>query len=258
MKTKYFTLIIAFLFFGNIHSQDIVSGLQKFYKEADMDCYIGKIRKNVLDCHKAQCEYWKVPETTNPPKIELLKGKTVPMLTVQFVDMEGFDFDENIYDHITIDSTRVFTLACMDDQMNVLAFANYYDGTYAYTEVKGERPEQIERLEQVIRNIDSHGPELILFCHSLKNFHDLNSFMYIRNDKIYVYRVSENDVFELNDYVRQFFPMDKVRGLNNTLVPFVQQHYDREKPSRRTGNAPDRYRMLCPHYRSDALIRQGM
>ncbi|GAB6010247.1 hypothetical protein [Dysgonomonas reticulitermitis] len=246
MKIKYLALITGLLFCGNIFSQDIVSSLKKFYEEADMDYYKGEIQKNVLDCHKAQCEYWKVDESTNPPNIGLLNGITVPMLVIQFVDMENFNNDENIYSHITIDSSRVFTLACVDDQMNVLAFANYYDGTYAYTEVESERPEDKEKLGQVIKNINNHGPEAILFCHSLKRPRDLNSFMYIKNDKIYVYRVNEGDVFELNNYMKQFLPEEKVRRLNNTFVPFVRQYYNKETPSRRTGNTPAKYKVLRP------------
>ncbi|MDR1090404.1 MAG: hypothetical protein LBL79_04945 [Prevotella sp.] len=245
MKTKYITLIIALLTFGNIYSQNTVSDLHNFVKNADMDCYLAKIQKNVLDCHKAQCEYFKVPDTTNPPKVEFLKGKTVPMLVVQFVNMDNYDLGKDIYDHITIDSTRVFTLACVDNNMNVLAFANYYDGTYAYTEVNAERPEDVEKLEQVINNINSQGPETILFCHSLKNFHDLNSFMFIKAGKIYVYRVIEADVFELNDYIRQFFQEEKIRSLSNTNVPFMYQHYDKVKPIRKTGDTPEKYKMLC-------------
>lgn len=245
MKTKYITLLITFLMLGNSYAQNTVSNLQNFVKNADMNCYMAKIQKNISDCHKAQCDYFKVPVTTNPPKVGFLKGKTVPMLVVQFVNMDNYDLSKNIYDHITIDSTRVFTLACVDNNMNVLAFANYYDGTYAYSEVKTERPEQIERLEQVIKNINSQEPETILFCHSLKDFHDLNSFMFIKAGKIYVYRVVEGDVFELNEYIRQFFQEDKIHSLSNTNVPFIYQHYDKVKPTRKTGDTPEKYKMLC-------------
>lgn len=244
MKTKYITLVIALLLCGNLYSQGIVSDLQKFYRDADMSYYMGKIQKNVSDCYKAQCEMWKVDESTNPPKIDLLKGETVPMLAVQFIDMENFDSAGNIYNHIAIDSTRVFTLACVDDNMTVQAFANYYDGTYAYTDVKGERPEHIEKLEQVIKGINSHDPKIILFCHSLRSDNNLNSFMFIRNNEIYVYRVNEGDAIELNDYVKQFFTMEKVHNLDQTSVPFVQQYYDKEKPNRRAGRTPDKYKML--------------
>lgn len=246
MKTKYFILIIVFLIFGNTYAQNTISDLQNFAKSADMNCYLNRIKKNIADCHKAQCEFFKVPETTNPPKVEFLNGKTIPMLTVQFVNMEKFDLSENVYSHITIDSTRVFTLACVDNNMNVLAFANYYNGIYAYSEVKAEHPEQIVKLEQVINNINSYEPETILFCHTLKDFHDLNSFMFIKQSKIYVYRVIEGDVFELNDYIRQFFQLDKVYSLSTTNVPFFYQHYDKEKPTRQTGNTPEKYKMLCP------------
>lgn len=239
MKTKdLILLLVGLLFCGNIFSQDIISRLKTFYNEADMDYYTGIIEKNVWDCYKAQCVKWNVAESVNPPRTDLLKGNTVPMLAVQFADMEDFDLGENIYDHITIDSNRVFTLACVDDQMKVLAFANYYDGTYAWTDLNSVRPGEIEILGQVIKNINERQPELILFCHSMKRPRDLNSFMYIKDGLIYVYSVKEDDVIELNNYVGLFFTNEDVRNLGYTDVPFVQQFYEKEAPRRRTGTAP--------------------
>ena len=245
MKVKYLTLTLGLLLCGNIFSQDVISGLKKFYEEADMKCYLDRIEKNVKDCYKAQCEYWKVDESVNPPKVNFKKDKMVPMLAIQFVDMENYDYSENIYNHITLDSTRVFTLAYVDDEMNVFAFANYYDGEYAYTEVKSERPSDREKLEQVIKNINKHDPEIILFCSSLKGFRDLNSFMYIKGDSIYVYHVNKDDVYELNDYVRQFLTVEKIHSLNNTPIPFAYQFFNKDKPNRRTGNAPEKLKMMC-------------
>lgn len=235
MKTRNIILLIGLLFCGNVFSQDIISRLKTFYNEADMDYYKGVIEKNVWDCYKAQCVKWNVNESVNPPRTDLLKGKTVPMLAVQFMNMEDLESIENIYDHITIDSARVFTLACVDDEMKVLAFANYYDGTYAWTDLNSVRPSEIEILGQVIRNINGRQPELILFCHSLKKPRDLNSFMYIKDGLIYVYRVKEDDAVELNNYVGQFFTNEEIRNLGYTAVPFINQFYEKEAPLRRTG-----------------------
>lgn len=244
MKIRIASLLIGLLFCGNIFSQDIISRLKTFYNDADMDYYTGIIEKNVWDCYKAQCDKWNVDESVNPPRTDLLKGKTVPMLALQFVNMEDFDLGENIYDHIAIDSTRVFTLACVDDQMKVLAFANYYDGTYAWSDMESVRPGDAEKLEPVIRNINERQPELILFCHSLKRPRDLNSFMYIKDGLIYVYRVNEDEVFELNDYIRQFFTNEDIRNLGYTDVPFIYQFYEKQEPLRRTGTAPESRKMI--------------
>ena len=247
MKTKdLILLLVGLLFCGNAFSQDIISRLKTFYNEADMDYYTGIIEKNVWDCYKAQCVKWNVAESVNPPRTDLLKGNTVPMLAVQFMDMEDFDLGENIYDHITIDSNRVFTLACVDDQMKVQAFANYYDGTYAWTDLNSVRPSEIEILGQVIKNINERQPELILFCHSLKRPRDLNSFMYIKDGLIYVYRAKEDDVIELNNYVGLFFTNEDVRNLGYTAVPFVDQYYRKMEPFHRTGKTQQSKIKICP------------
>jgi hypothetical protein len=92
MKTKYLALITGLLFCGNIFSQDIVADLMKFYEEADMAYYKGEIQKNVSDCYKAQCEYWKVDESTNPPSIHLIY-----LSSLVEVDYIFGDFTEHIH-----------------------------------------------------------------------------------------------------------------------------------------------------------------
>lgn len=235
MKAKYVIAFTLLFLFGKAFGQDILPTLKKFYQSADLALYTEKIQKNISACYKAQCEFWKVADTASKSKANaVVSGKTVPMLAIQFVDMANYDLSENIYDHITLDSTRVFTLACVDGQMNVHAFANYYDGTYAYTEVAMERPGDAEKLAAVIRNINRHEPEVILFCHSLKTPRDLNSFLFIKGDRMYVYRLKEDDAVELNAYVREHYSMDEVHSLDYTAVPFVEQYYEKAGAKRRT------------------------
>ena len=245
MKTRdLILLLIGLLFCGNIFSQDIISRLKAFYNEADMNNYKGVIEKNVWDCYKAQCEKWNVPESVNPPRTELLKGATVPMLAVQFVDMDGLKPDESIYDHIAIDSSRVFTLACVDDGMKVLAFANYYDGEYAWTDLNSVRPSEMEILGEVIGNINKRQPELILFCHSLRRPRDLNGFMYVKDGLIHVYRLREDDEIELNEYVGRYFTNEEIRNLGYSATPFISQFYQKEAPRQRTGATPAAKNMI--------------
>ena len=116
MRTKYVVLIGFGLFFcSNIYSQNIIEQLKQFYDNADMDCYLTKIQKNVNDYFILDNEIWGRDKYGIPPqKIELHKEEIVPMLTIQFVNTDLFNRDDDIYNYIAIDSSIVFTLACVD------------------------------------------------------------------------------------------------------------------------------------------------
>jgi len=251
MKTKYGVLIGFGLFFCNsIYSQNIIGQLKQFYKNADMDCYLAKIQKNVNDYFILDNKNWgRDKYGILPQKIELHKNEIVPMLTIQFVNTDSFNFDKDIYNYITIDSTIVFTLACVDKKMNVTAFANFFDGVNGYWNIEKifqyKNFFKEKKLNHIIKNINKQNPELILFCHSLLGFGFLgnNGFMFVKNGKIYVYRVIEKDIYELNDYLRKFFSLDLIRSLNYAFIPVI---YKNDQSTRRTGHTPKDEKIICP------------
>ncbi|MDR0604703.1 MAG: hypothetical protein LBG80_10410 [Bacteroidales bacterium] len=247
MKTR--CLILIGLFFVNgLYSQDIISQLKKFYEEADMDCYLDKAQKNIIEDYIVQCQWWGIDTIIKPlPQIDLNKDNTVPMLTIQFVDTETFNYSDDIYNYITIDSSRVFMFAYIDKKMNVIAFVNFFDGIYAYFDMSDNKSpfktKKQRKLKKVIKHINELQPEQILYCSALSGFHDDNGFMYIKDGKIYVYRVVEGDIFELNEYIRKFFDLERISRLNYTFIPSI---YIKEESTRRTGNTPENEKMLCP------------
>lgn len=243
MKTRlpFIAGLSGLLFSGSLYAQNVISNLKQFRNNADMAYYAQVAQKNIEECHKAQCEKWNVSRDTNrPPLLDLSGNGAVPMLAIQFARMDNFDWETgNIYDHMIIDSLRVFTFACVDKEMNVHAFANYFDGEYAYADLKSVRPDEEESLRQVIRNINRRQPEKLLYSHSLrKEQEDLNGFMYVKGDSIYVYRPKENDTYELNDYVARFFDVNELRNLGMSSVPFIHQYYDKEESRCKVGNLP--------------------
>jgi len=213
-----------------------------------MDCYLAKIQKNVNDYFVLDNKIWGRDKYGIPPqKIEFHKEEIVPMLTIQFVNTDSFNYSDDIYNYITIDSSIVFTLACVDKRMNVKAFAHFFDGVNGYWNI--EKIFQYrnffkeKKLNHIIKNINKQKPELILYSKVLSDFHDNNGFLYIKNGKIYVYRVIEKDIYELNDYIRKFFNLDRIRELNYSYIPII---YQKDQSTRLTGHTPENEKMICP------------
>ena len=129
-------IIIGLLFCINIFSQNTVEQLKQFYSNADMDCYIDKIQNNVNEYFALVNKTWASDKYNIPPqKVELNKDEIVPMLTIQFINIDTFNLNDNIYNFITIDSSIVFTFACVDNKMNVNAFVHFFDGVNGYYEI---------------------------------------------------------------------------------------------------------------------------
>jgi hypothetical protein len=249
MRTKYLVLMGFGLFFCNsIYSQGIVYKLKQFYQNADMDCYIAKIQKNVNDYFVLDNKIWGRDKHGIPPqKIELHKEEIVPMLTIQFINTDSFNFNDNIYNHIAIDSSIVFTLACIDKKMNVTAFAHFFEWASGYYEIDKDpsikNSHERMKFKHIIKNINKQKPEMILYSNVLCGYHDDNGFMFVKNGKIYVYRVIEKDVYELNDYIQKFFSLDRIRELNYSYKPII---YQLDQSPRRTGHALENEKIICP------------
>jgi hypothetical protein len=258
MESKYL-IIIGMLFYNNIYSQNsIISQIKTFVAKADMNCYVDNAQKNIINDYEFHCKdmrdfYISIDDTVKPfssamlpppPKIDLHKANIVPMLAIQFINTEKFNYRDNIYDYIAIDSTIVFTFACVDKKMNVYAFANYIDGIYPYLDAK-----QIKKKhKKVIVNINKQHPELLLCCSALAvecigcdaGYY---GYLYLKNDKIYVYRPYNADAIELNDYIHEL-PLNTIRNLNWVPVPRI--YGGGIGTMRRTGNTPADEIRICP------------
>jgi len=254
MEIRYLLVAFAFtsLSCAISYSQNIVEQLKQFYENADMDCYIAKIQDNINYCFVIDNQNWgRDKHGILPQKVELKKNEIVPMVTIQFINTDSFSFNDDIYNYITIDSVIVFTLAIIDKKMKVKAFANFFDDI-CYYELDKEPFENIIvkiRLKQIIKNIYKKKPELILYCDALRGCKgfcgpcDYNGFMFVKNGKLYVYRVVEKDIYELNEYIKRFFSLKRIRSLNYTSIPII---FQKDESIRRTGHTPENEKIICP------------
>jgi hypothetical protein len=242
MKTE-FIILFGIFFCVNSYSQDIINQLKQFHEEADINCYKNKAQNNIKTEYDSLYQWWNITDTTwlPIPKIDLHKERAIPMLAIQFINTEKFDYSDNIYNYITIDSSIVFTFACTDKKMNVYAFVNFFDGKHVYFEVSG-RTKEAQRLKMIIKNINKQHPELILFCSALMGFSNNNGFMYIKDGKIFVYNIIDDSIFELNEYIRKFYSLSSIRRFNYVTIPIM---YEKDETTRRTGNTSANEVNIC-------------
>jgi len=56
---------------------------------------------------------------------------------------------------------------------------------------------------EVFRKIMQKQPKYLLYCYELEG---MNTILYVLNNKIYVYRITQMEEYELNDYLKKFIP----------------------------------------------------
>lgn len=116
----------------NVYSQHpTISKLKSFAAEADMSYYINKAQQNLIDDYNLQCSHFGRADISQL-ELDLHKEKLVPILTVRFINTENYNYEDNIYDYMEVDTVRDFAFACVDKRMKVNCFANFLDGVYAY------------------------------------------------------------------------------------------------------------------------------
>lgn len=228
----YLTLVC---FCPSAFSQGLVEELREFYIKADLNCYIDKAQQRMMKQYDWFCQR----DTTfnsfaSPPDTNFDKSNTVPILNVQFVNTENYNYPDNIYDYITIDSVWAFTFARIDKQMKVYAYANFPAPFTAYLNIKEKKSKQL------IKNIKKKQPDLILYCSALDGgFGEVynNGFMYVKSNDIYMYDKFHGRSYELNEYLQKFLKLNEIHSLNYSVVPLLFQK-DGDSSTRRTGNAP--------------------
>ena len=255
--------MVAGMFLGiNTYSQDIVSVIKDFYKNADMNCYINKAQKRMMEEYKLLAQWDSIYGVHYPPpEIDLHQSIIVPVLNVQFLNMENYNYSDDIYDYIAIDSVWVFSFVCVDKKIKEYAAVNFPAPSGSYYEINN-LPKAFRKKSNLImiKNlINRHKPELILRCAKLaggiggKKACD-DGYMYIKGDKIYKFVMYDGKSYELNEFFRKgprtdsiydYLNLDNIRlYLCKSYIPLIYRKDERD--SRRTGNAPENEKMICP------------
>ncbi|MDR0604704.1 MAG: hypothetical protein LBG80_10415 [Bacteroidales bacterium] len=252
MKTR--CLILMGLFFVNgLYSQNIIKQLKEFYANADFAWYEQKIQEDLMKFDSflinnmlriidslPYCPY-------RPANIDLSKENKVFVLSIALANTEQYSFEDNIYDYLIIDSLRTFVIVCVDDKMNVKGFTDTEErGTYIDIKDDFFYPEKKQRrqIRKIIKNITKENPDLILFCDSWDG-----TFLYIKDELIYLYHIKTGQSLEFNEHVRKCPDINMIRRSNFILWPLnkklevVDGH---PIDYRLTGHTPSEEVRLCP------------
>ena len=252
MKTFYLIIILLLCFCNSLLSQNVVEKLKKFYKNSDFECYEKKIQKDLQKYDSTIVKLIPVQQlgphyyNARPANIDLSKENKIFVLAIALANTEKYNFEDNIYDYIIIDSLRTFIIICVDNKMNVTGFTDTEEPG-SFIDIKDDFyfPKKIRRkqIRNCIKNIKKEKPEIILYCAEF-----MGSFMYIKNNEIYAYSMKKGKAKKLNEAVREAPDIDLIRRSNFILWPLAKEIEagSHSIAYRLTGHTPKNETRICP------------
>lgn len=256
------SIIFIVLIYTNGFSQSIINTLLHFVENADMNCYYSMIQRNVntyfAQEHRNFGRDANIPLQNitiinnirdavltanlldikqNEPSLHSVSMNIVPLLAIQFVNTDAFNMEDCIYDYISIDSTIVFSLACVDKKKRVKSFVHFFDGYSGYQSIGQFKhcPKSIalngKKMRLIIKRINKYNPDLLLVTNILcRNMGDV---LFVKGSNIFIYDLSCNKSFELDGYIKKKYSLTEIRSLNRKYIPYI---YSDKMMVKTTGN----------------------
>lgn len=107
--------------------------------------------------------------------------------TDNYLLVEGFEYDFNIYCHDRKFNPTYYVFFT-EDRLDI------YGDVYPTFSKKFSK-----KIKNAIKSILKKRPKYMLHCQHLPN-----TVLYVKDDKIFVYRILQSEEYELNDYVTKF------------------------------------------------------
>lgn len=239
MKKILIVFIVNSLFIYPLTSQSLIQQIQDKYKTLDSVLYIEKtILSFKEDDEKRSKESYEFSlmlrksELNNTDSIQrkiiidslhreyMIDTKNIreerinsfatslrdkPLLYVLNLRIDSCTNDDNNIVLVPDPSNMPFNLFYFDKGLNLKSFVLFEDGQISHYDSRYRTfSKQIgKNAPKVFKKILRKNPSYLLYCNDLEQ---MNTILYVLNDKIYVYRIAQMEKFKLGDYIKKFTP----------------------------------------------------
>lgn len=203
MKKIIDFVLLLYCVTNPIHSQSKINQIGTHYFQIDSVSYLKSLENAVIE--SVIIDFRKPLEAHIKERYYSIKNG-IENNNVKFVlnvEIDTTKLKSENYDYLEIDLSHYnFNIYCFDKKNNPVYFIYFYDGMLNffgdfYPTFSKSYSKQI-RL--AFKNILKKKPQYLLNCNSLPN-----TILYIKDEKIYVYRVKQKEEYELDVYVKRFW-----------------------------------------------------
>lgn len=196
----------------------VVAGLVDFYRQADKECYVSLIQKDIddynvwlRDSFPLRVANYEYPYNVmfakpggKPTSIRLANENVRLVLRICFRDMDDYNCGDDLYSHIIVDSMYTFSAAVLDGDSAWIGQTDYEEkGSYRdFLDPTHVNYRFVPLMENSFRQVWRHFPEtdVFLMCDHCSDL------LFVRGDSIYTVNHIKGFT-ELTKCFSQDFPM---------------------------------------------------
>jgi hypothetical protein len=223
MKKIFITLIFGIILYTNIDCQNLIKQIDSMYQLLDTTAYFANM---VLSCKddlvasakemedfELSCSYKRmsddsihiyyqhwIEEECNEFALKINNSEPMYVLNL-LLNKDGIDQGKIIFE---VDTGKLnFNLFDFGKNFKGNLFVFVCGGKYCGhdTHYVTYAPKLGKNAPKVFRKIMRKQPKYLLYCYELEQ---MNTILYVLNNKIYIYRIVQMKEYELDDYVYLF------------------------------------------------------
>lgn len=210
MKTIVFFLFLALPLSSVAQNSEITEKLSSYYNSIDKNRLVDNAIYLFIENHK---EFWEDFGYSIKSEVdryatnwnEMRSDSSIILLTPILNDAEKYSFKKDIYDYLDIDTTRTQILY-LNKEKGVISNIGDSDLWLDIELTKRELRKWQDALETIKKvKPDAWLAEGGTFITYGNNAWSNTNLLYLKDNKIYVVRIKNGRVYELNKFVRTFF-----------------------------------------------------
>lgn len=224
MKTILLILLIALPLNSVAQKSEIAEKLSSYYNSIDKDRLVDNAIYHFIENHK---EFWEEFGYSIKSEVdryatnwnEMRSDSSIILLTPILNDVENYSFRKDIYSFLDIDTTRTQILYLNKDKGVI---SNIVDSDL-WLDIELTKRE-LRKWQNALEAIRKAKPDAWLaeggtFITYGNNAWSNTNLLYLKDNKIYVVRIKNGRVYELNKFVRTFFKEKefKERAINDRM-----------------------------------------
>ena len=223
---KRYVVVIFLVCFVSVYVSAQHKNLEEikvYYNSIDKRTFIDSLLRDNIECYKTYSySYNTLNISVDSMLIEhreelanIYSDSSIIVPVLMLKNAEEYTFKKNIYDFVYVDTADIH-IWYLDKRKGIRTILR--SGCY-FTDNTSHYKKELKDFQLAVEFIEKENPE-VLFTFSYVFYdpkiryngkHSNDNYLYLKGDKIYVYRSKYKKVYELNQFVRKFFREKKFK-----------------------------------------------
>jgi hypothetical protein len=206
MKRYFLIIIVSFVHFYLAAQHKNIEEIKHYYRSIDKNKLIDILIEENKELYSESYELFNISvdsimQNKNEDLENLRSDNSNIILVPKMKNAKNYSFDKNIYDFLCVDTanTQIRYYNMQKEEETIL--------THERLETFTHSGKSLRDFRNMINVIKKEKPEVILIASWIfqNKSNDNINYLFIKGDIIYVYRSKYKDMYELNQFVREFF-----------------------------------------------------